>query len=278
VLPEPWYYRFLETYAKVILWFGSISAGLGVLGVLMVVGVTVLRNLRGEALFGAVILSIAVVFTLGVWLCGLLFWVALLLLAVGAGRNLRPQRPVPIGRPAGALPAIVNLARVGKTVRYDGCACPAHPGGPKKRAGSNALGFSSAPGCLRPLPKWMARSTLRCVDPAPGRSLISGMGVAMTFMGLHGNRVKVVRGAQVTPLQAEGGDDISSASCHEGERPTTGALDRGGLLWQAVSWAAREQHRRFPEGSRAVLTKSSGLPARNRPAAVRPSPFRLSRP
>lgn len=85
--PEPWYYRFLETYAKVVLWLGIVLIACGALWSL----ISAIR----AAEINASLAAITILFTLmaaGAAVLSLLLAVAFILLAVDAARNLREIR------------------------------------------------------------------------------------------------------------------------------------------------------------------------------------------
>jgi hypothetical protein len=83
--PEPWYYRFLEAYAKVVLILGIMLIVLGAL--LYVVSVAITRSVV-DAAPATVLAAIWAVLAL----IALLLVVAFILLAVDAARNLREMR------------------------------------------------------------------------------------------------------------------------------------------------------------------------------------------
>jgi hypothetical protein len=89
---DPWYYGFLETYAKVFLWLGIAACVLGFLGFLApAIYVTFASAAGGSsaAFLQALVVVLAALLTFGLAILMLVFWTALVLLAVDAGRNLR---------------------------------------------------------------------------------------------------------------------------------------------------------------------------------------------
>jgi hypothetical protein len=85
---EPWYYRFLEKYAKALLVLGIAEAVFS--GVAALVLCYALA--RGGSTPSALLTALAVVLGLVFFLLGILFVVALVQLALEAGRNLRAVR------------------------------------------------------------------------------------------------------------------------------------------------------------------------------------------
>jgi len=86
---EPWYYRFLEGYALTTMWIALTVLGLIALGT--VVGFIVTLGQGGVGLY----IILALVYALAIlvlMVLGIVFGVALILLAVDAGRNLREIR------------------------------------------------------------------------------------------------------------------------------------------------------------------------------------------
>jgi hypothetical protein len=94
---DPWYYGFLETYAKVFLWLGIAACVLGFLGFLVpAIYVTFVQASSQAAREGtsapflqAVVVVLAALLVFGLTVLALVFWTALVLLAVDAGRSLR---------------------------------------------------------------------------------------------------------------------------------------------------------------------------------------------
>ena len=85
---EPWYYRFLEGYGKALLVLGLVEAVLCVIAALVVCYAVA----RGGSSGSAILTGLAVVVGLGFFLLSVLFVVALIQLALEAGRNLRAVR------------------------------------------------------------------------------------------------------------------------------------------------------------------------------------------
>lgn len=88
--PDPWYYGFLETYARVFLWLGISACVLSFLGfVAPVIHHTFTEATSTPAFVLALVWVLAAVLAFGLLILTILFWTALVLLAVDAARNLR---------------------------------------------------------------------------------------------------------------------------------------------------------------------------------------------
>jgi hypothetical protein len=93
--PEPWYYRFLSTYANVILWLAIGAAILTLVG-FGAIGALALAASPDQPSAGAIcsglIAFLALAFYVGLLLVSVLLYVAYILLAVDIGRNVREMR------------------------------------------------------------------------------------------------------------------------------------------------------------------------------------------
>lgn len=89
---EPWYYRFLTTYASVLTWLALITFSLSALGVLGAILVYIADSKSSSAVGPGVFLAVIVVAWAVNCIVGILLWVAFIRLAVDAGRSLRDIR------------------------------------------------------------------------------------------------------------------------------------------------------------------------------------------
>jgi hypothetical protein len=90
--PEPWFYGFLQKYAKIVMWLGVVVCGLGIIWVLLVgVGVLVLGGDRAGGFMLVLVVASMVVGGLffALVLLAILLQGALVLLALDNARNLR---------------------------------------------------------------------------------------------------------------------------------------------------------------------------------------------
>ena len=91
---EPWFYGFIDTYAKVWMWFSLLVGTLGFLGAagatFSISRATVAPRDDHAWIMAFVFIATIVVFAL--WLLGILLSVAFMHLAVDIGRNLRAIR------------------------------------------------------------------------------------------------------------------------------------------------------------------------------------------
>jgi hypothetical protein len=93
---EPWFYGFIDTYAKAWMWISLLVGTLGFLGAAAASVSLTTRAARvgpgvGPAWIGNVLL-LATIVAFASWLLGILLSVAFMLLAVDIGRNLRAIR------------------------------------------------------------------------------------------------------------------------------------------------------------------------------------------
>jgi hypothetical protein len=92
---EPWFYGFIDTYAKAWMWFSLLVGTFGFLGAAAAsFSITTGATRVGPAWIGNVFL-IATIVLFASWLLGILLSVAFMHLAVDIGRNLRAIRHRP---------------------------------------------------------------------------------------------------------------------------------------------------------------------------------------
>jgi hypothetical protein len=86
---EPWFYRFIDTYAKAWMWFSLLAGTLGFLGAAGATFASATVALRNDRAWILAFVIIATIVVFVFWLLGILLSVAFMHLAVDIGRILR---------------------------------------------------------------------------------------------------------------------------------------------------------------------------------------------